>query len=1264
MGFSWLRISLLVVFVLGTPGTTVHGQIGSSADSDFLYAQKLYDDGMYQLSAQLFGSFFKNYPNDSRVPDARFYTGMSFYKLDEFESARQEFQYLAIEFPDHLRAPQAWEKVGDAYSQLGNTFEAANAYARVEEYFPGNLKAVPSLLKAVDYYLKAGKVINAKEKLAKLIRERPNIPEVNHARLKQAIISRMEGGFNTAIIDLTKVMDASKDVELASTALFERARTLEMLGKIDDTRRDYVTLIEKFAGTSSSYHAQFQLGILYVRENDFNQAEQSFQTVVAGTKDLFLKQRAYLELGDIRFLRKEFSEAQVIYESITGVHGDIAGQDSSFEVEVIFKLGLTLENQDDLKSANERFETLIACHRNSAEALPFLAAAHIKLSRNYEKLGSPKDALFYIDQFLKLFPGHRLTDRVLFDRGRILEESLGNHEEAVYTYKQLLKDYPRSPLVDKTYFVLGRTYLNNGQTSLAKDAFSVLVTDFSGSDLLEAASQKLLFMDRYLSLKNDETMERLILLIGNLIDEKSKDRLSFEYGMLFFEQLKKYEAAAPLFEKVLSSSTDQALIQDAQYHLAYSYKRLAERTPGKIDTAFAAAASKVFQQMTKGPWADEAAIQIVELRLAQIFDTKQRAIKARSFYQGLIERYPNAAMKDFMLYQLGNAFYDLGDFAAKPEPVPNKKSEEKKPQQSAPQSAIACYAALINEFPKSSLIQESRFKKAFAHFNSGQLDKAAISLEESIKAFPKSPYIARSSLLLARLKEAKADYKAATGLYNDLISRFYYSSYVDSAVTGIGDAYMITGRYEEAIKAFRTAQALKASEFADIDVLNISRSEHDPADFKTAVCYEKLGNLSRSKEFFQKYLSPNNEGAFAAASLYAIAEIEIKRKNEQNAIDFYQKVLTGFEKTDLGFEAANKLAQLRVKRKEYQEAMKVYETLVSLGRNTDQKMYYDSRIIISLYQIDQIQLALQKEDAFEARYKKLDVKADKIANYQGEFIYELGKYYQYSKKNFAFARQQYNKVLSKYKKSSVIDRVEYELGVITIDEGKELKKGIEMLMEIPKRYPYSEILADVYLKLAVTFFNDLEDMESAIASCRAALKEESLNTDSRKRAMNLLIKIYKASGLHEETLLALKDYLKTFPDTGEDDILAKKIDIGAQYKNLKEYDRAIQYFKDLIVLASGEDEAEIQFNIGETYFQQGKYDLAVIEYLKIAYLTFNTKLDWATPAKSQAAESYKRLGKYDQAISLYKEIINKHGATSQYGKFSKAKIEELEKLKF
>jgi len=234
------------------------------------------------------------------------------------------------------------------------------------------------------------------------------------------------------------------------------------------------------------------------------------------------------------------------------------------------------------------------------------------------------------------------------------------------------------------------------------------------------------------------------------------------------------------------------------------------------------------------------------------------------------------------------------------------------------------------------------------------------------------------------------------------------------------------------------------------------------------------------------------------------------------------------------------------------------------------------------------------------------------------------------------------------------------MAAIRFKEGKS-KEGFELLQQVPQKYPSSEIIPRVYLRFAIEAFQ-LEQVQTAIDAAKTALQHPKITFADARVGTDFLIKVYKAAGYYENALLLIQDYLEKFSDSDPADLLSKRIDIGVMHKNLKAYDRAIEYFKELIKVAAGEDEAEIQFHIGETYFAMGNFEQALLEYLRIPYLTLGTKFDWATAAKSQAAECYARLNKLPEALSMYEEIIRKHGMNSEYGRYARQRMDELKKL--
>jgi len=79
------------------------------------------------------------------------------------------------------------------------------------------------------------------------------------------------------------------------------------------------------------------------------------------------------------------------------------------------------------------------------------------------------------------------------------------------------------------------------------------------------------------------------------------------------------------------------------------------------------------------------------------------------------------------------------------------------------------------------------------------------------------------------------------------------------------------------------------------------------------------------------------------------------------------------------------------------------------------------------------------------------------------------------------------------------------------------------------------------------------------------------------------------------------------------------------------------------MLADSEQEPEIQFYIGEAYFQAGQYETAVSEFVKIPFMSRKTKLQWEASALYYSGQAYEKLGRNDESIRMYEEIIKRPG---------------------
>jgi len=162
-------------------------------------------------------------------------------------------------------------------------------------------------------------------------------------------------------------------------------------------------------------------------------------------------------------------------------------------------------------------------------------------------------------------------------------------------------------------------------------------------------------------------------------------------------------------------------------------------------------------------------------------------------------------------------------------------------------------------------------------------------------------------------------------------------------------------------------------------------------------------------------------------------------------------------------------------------------------------------------------------------------------------------------------------------------------------------------------------------------------------------------------ATSNLIMAYKEIGLFDAALQLTRDYIARYPN--DPDLILKQIDIGVIYQKLGYHDQSILHLQKLLETADKELEGELRYYIGEGYFNKGEYQQAILEFLKVPYLiTQRTKVDWIATSYYMAGQSYEKMSKFDQAITMYRQIIDRPGIDPTFKTAAQREIDRVNSL--
>jgi tetratricopeptide (TPR) repeat protein len=227
----------------------------------------------------------------------------------------------------------------------------------------------------------------------------------------------------------------------------------------------------------------------------------------------------------------------------------------------------------------------------------------------------------------------------------------------------------------------------------------------------------------------------------------------------------------------------------------------------------------------------------------------------------------------------------------------------------------------------------------------------------------------------------------------------------------------------------------------------------------------------------------------------------------------------------------------------------------------------------------------------------------------------------------------------------------------TLESTGQTQKAIEQLNSLIEEYPDAPVVSRAHLALGNIQFTR-EKWDAAIQHYRRIVDDPDADPTLLPLAMSNLINTYETAGVYDAALALARRYLELYPDI--EDSFDKRVKIGILYERLGYHDQAIVHLQALLDEAGSDLEAEIRYYIGEANYNKGDYKQAILDFLKVPYLvTKKGKIDWTANALYMSAQSYEKMGRYDQALSMYQQIVDRSGIDDVYKAAARKEINRV-----
>lgn len=216
---------------------------------------------------------------------------------------------------------------------------------------------------------------------------------------------------------------------------------------------------------------KLELGDIYILDDNVWEATLLYAQVDKDEKDSPIGEDARFRNAKLSYYKGEFEWSQAQLKILKGATTELIANDAiDLSVFIMDNLGL-----DSITTTMEEYSNaeLLALQNKDEEALQTL------------------------DNILKDYPGHALTDDIYYKKAQIYF-SKNNYEKAVEMLNAILLNHKEDILADNAAFMLGDIYQNYlMDKEKAMKYYKLIITDYSGSVLLVEARK------RYRTLRGD-----------------------------------------------------------------------------------------------------------------------------------------------------------------------------------------------------------------------------------------------------------------------------------------------------------------------------------------------------------------------------------------------------------------------------------------------------------------------------------------------------------------------------------------------------------------------------------------------------------------------------------------------------------------------------------------------------------------------------------------------------------------------------------------
>jgi len=523
--------------------------MADKAGDDFNLGVGLYRTQRFELAADTFGQFLKEFPEHPRANLSRLYFALTLDSLEKYALAREQFEAFLKADPEGKNSAEARYRLGECSYYLRDYSAAIEQLTLYLEKHPGHSRADWANLFLGESYV-------AQEQWAK----------------GQAILSVL-------------VKSEATNASVLPDAKLSLGIAMEGLKQLPEALQQYKSLAAA-ANSALAPRAMMRIGAIQFAAEQYPEAAATYDVLLASYPTAVQVASANLGAGMSRYRMQEFEAALTHFRAVP--------RDSTAAAQAILMTAMSLRDLGRVEESRLEFAEALKAAGDSP-----LAADILFQQAQMERTGAGRElAAQLFEDIADRWPESSRTAECLFNASELHLE-LDNSERAERLFGRLNKEFPDVAKKPREQVLLGRLFLKRGDLDKAAD------TLLKTTEAMQDPGERVAVVCRYYLVralydgkKYDQVVQQASLMTNVLnSDEFDEMRGALALAAISSLQLKQYDDVLKFADEFLLRAKDPVKRADILGTRAVALSHL-NRLPEAIEVLKSLAATNADQPQT------------------------------------------------------------------------------------------------------------------------------------------------------------------------------------------------------------------------------------------------------------------------------------------------------------------------------------------------------------------------------------------------------------------------------------------------------------------------------------------------------------------------------------------------------------------------------------------------------------------------------------------------------------------------------------------